>query len=251
MSEKFLRADGLVELRPDPAKVADAARNRVGLITTGELCTACLVGDWGQSLLKVTKTLCDDCTWLESEVSRRAGTGRSRAGRPGPGRLRAGGASDPGDAAWASIRAARVAREERLAPVFARAVMLGVPVVDLGPGTGGFVPAIAYEDVERFDLVPRDAGARVARFAEWLRVLAPEDHAARSAVLADVHELARVLRAEQARARRARARAELDRAGREVVQALATVGRAPRTVGAAAGRLVRARFASVDGRVRA
>lgn len=245
MSETYLRADGLVELRPDPATLAQAARTGVTVITRGELCTACLVGDWGQSLLKVTKTLCDDCTWLESEVARRAGTARSRAGRPaGGGVLQVAGRTDPYDEAWAPVRAAYGVRTRRLVEVFDRAVALGVPLVDIdtGDGDGRTVRAVAREDLRRHELLDESAPVRVRRFAAWLRVLAPEDHAARADVLADVRGLAHALCAHQDEVRAARARADLERATREAVQGLTAVGRAPVALGAAAGRVVRTRL---------
>lgn len=249
MSETFLRADGLVELRPDPVAVAEATRTGVDLVTRGELCTACLVGDWGLSLLRVAKTLCDDCTWLEAEVSRRAGAARSRAGRTaGDGVVQLAGLSDPDDASWAPVRAARRLRAMRLVEVFGRATELGVPVVELVADEGGIVLALNEGDLERSGLLPRGARARVDRFAEWLRVLAPAEHAARAAALADVDGLARALQAHQATVGRERAAARLRRATRAAGRGLATVGRAPLVLGAATSRLVRARCVQAAGR---
>jgi len=249
MSETFLRADGLVELRVDPAAVAEARRDGVNLLTRGELCTACLVGDWGLSLLTTTRTLCGDCTWLEAEVSRLAGTERSRAGRPAGGAvLQPGGRTDPRDEAWAPVRAAFGVRTRRLAEVFDRAEALGVPLIDLDTGDGRTVRAAARQDLRRRELIDESADVRVRRFASWLRVLAPEDHAARAEVLGDVEGLARALRAHQDDVRVARARADLERAARETVRGLAAVGRAPVALGTAAGRVVRARLTRAGSR---
>lgn len=251
MSELYLCADGTVESRPSPAKVADAARRGVNLITSGELCTACLVGTWGRSHLRLTQTLCDECTWLEAEVSRRAGTGLSRAGRRGPGELRPGGERDRDDAAWAPIRAARVLREEQVSRVFVRASALGASFVDLTTTDGRVLPVLSYADVERLNLLPRGAEERARRFAEWLRALAPEDHAARSAELADVHALAHALHAHEADTRRQQARADLARATRDTAKAATTLGRAPRVLGAAAARVLQVRFAPTERHARA
>ena len=245
MSETFLRADGLVELRPDPAAVAEATRTGVDLVTRGELCTACLVGDWGLSLLRVAKTLCDDCTWLEAEVSRRAGAARSRAGRTaGDGDVQLAGLSDPDDASWAPVRAALQLRDARLTELLDDAAASGMAVVELDSvrDHDRTVRAVSRQDALRSGLLDDSAEARVRLFAEWLRLLAPEDHAVRADVLADVPALAHALRAHQVGVMAASARADVDRVGRETARALATVTRAPLALGAVVSRLVRVRL---------
>lgn len=237
MGEKLLRADGTVEWRPGTGTVRQVKRQGATVITRGQLCTACLVGDWGLSTLKAAWTLCPDCVWLNAEVSRRAGVRTpSRAGRPLPG---SGDQLLREDPSWEPVRAARRVRDAQLADVFARAPQAGVAVVDLTDRYGTY-RAIDCADLAPSGLIAAGAEARVRRFAQWLRALAPEEYTVRAGAFADVAGLAAALREHLREARRSQARTELHRAVREVADGFARIGRAPRVVGSAVVGVVRA-----------
>ncbi|MFI2294464.1 hypothetical protein [Isoptericola sp. NPDC019571] len=227
MSRKSLRPDGHVEWRPDPATVSRATGAGRYVISEGQLCTACLVGDWPMSMFRFSQTLCDACRALDGEVTRRAGLDEGpRAGRLVGGSGRIGGLHDPYDSDWEPVRQALAYRQARLASVFVRARALGI--VRLEEGLPGTAPRelVGYDDLRAYALVPDAMPDRVRRYADWLQALDPTGHAVRDRALSDVDSLADWLRRRERYVRRARARAELDRTARVTAQVPRDLARA-------------------------
>ncbi len=236
--QKFLRPDGVVEWRPDARTKSEIVARGGHVISRGQLCTACLVGDWGMSLLKLNKTLCDLCASLEAEVTRRANLPDGKnAGQWDGGVIVIGetdhSGADSGPEAVEPVRRARDYRAVRLAPVFVQARALGVFVLE--EGGPGQPPAelVSTDDLREHALIPALMGDRVSRYVEWLRELDPDGYALRAAVLADVHGLASWLRELDRKIGRAHARAELDRAARQAA-------RTPRALAGAASGVMKA-----------
>lgn len=235
MSESFLHASGLVEWRPD-AKTTERVTARGGyVISGGQLCTACLVGTWPMSMFRQSQTLCETCTSLDGEVTRRAGPARlTSAGRPASRVIRAGGLDDLNDPDWDPVRRARALRAEKLAQVFVHARGLGIVLLEeREPGQAPH-EVIDYDDLRRHDLIPDDMPTRIRRFADWLQVLEPQAYEQRTEALAQVGSLSRMLVEEARTRRRARSRAELDRAFQDAQ-------RVPQTVISAVAGVLRAR----------
>lgn len=207
-SDKFLRPDGVVEWRPDEAITARAAAAGAPVIGQGRLCTACLVGDWPMTSLRMSQTLCDACRALEAEVARRAGLG--------------GGSTR----ARVTVEQARAYRAARLAGVFVRARALGVVQLEESrrPGRPPY-ELVAYDDLRRHDLIPGTMADRVRRYSDWARQLDPVSFAERAQVLADVDALARWLRRHVRDSARAHARHELDQAVRDAARAPGNLAR--------------------------
>lgn len=234
MSDTFLRPDGIVEWRPAPEVKARLRADGATVYSRGQLCTACLVGSWPQTLLRFAQTVCPTCQRLDAEVTARSGLEHpSRAGRlttavADPARL-----NDPADTAWDPVRQARAVRARRLGPVFVQARSLGVVLVEEHGVGRAPVELVACDALDRPGLIPSAMEDRVRRYAAWLEELAPDDFTERAAAFDDVDSLAAVLRSREREARVARARAELARARRDAA-------RAPRALAEAAAELVRA-----------
>ncbi|MEG3614656.1 hypothetical protein [Isoptericola haloaureus] len=219
VQDKVLLESGRVERRPDTQTVQALATRGASAITVGQLCTACLVGDWPMSMFRQAQTLCDTCTALDREVARRSGLAEgTRAGRfPGQS-ARIGGLNDQHDPDWEPIRQAHDYRRGELAGVFLRARSLGVVQLEERHLGQAPIEVIPIDVLRRHDLIPADMPGRVRRFADWLQALDPEGYRRRSATLSDVDTLSNVLIAHERKRQRARSRAELDRAVRDAAR---------------------------------
>ena len=195
MSDMFLRPDGVLLWRPD-AETRAGIRARGGyVIASGQLCTACLVGSWPSSMLRVRQTLCSGCARLEAEVSRRAGLAESKSAAQWRGGVIVFGPSggiEGDDGGEDVVRRSRAYRAERLYPVFVHARALGIVLLEEGkPGTP---PAelLPTDVLREHGLIPESPRDRAERYVAWLRALDPAGYARRAEVLADVDALARL-----------------------------------------------------------
>lgn len=191
MTTTYLRNDGHVQVRYDPETAEEFRREGASAPTVGFLCTSCRVGTWGMFLLKLARTLCDRCDWLDREVGYLAGTPIRRTGK-----LTKGAKIDLDLPEWKPVVAARQYNVERLSEVFTEAERLGVPTTEVTE-MGVSHLAIDVDDVKRFNLIPSEPEDYVRRLAEWFRVLGPEEYRDRAHVFDDVNGLAGMFRARE------------------------------------------------------
>ncbi|WP_029253888.1 hypothetical protein [Paraoerskovia marina] len=189
MAEKYyLRIDGMLEHEPGARRRERARRTGVTLIEHGMLCTACMVGSWGRTVLSRNRTLCMVCHHLANHLATAATT--SPADRQSIlHRLSGPSAGDDG-----GVAAARAHLKARVHGVFDEAVLQGVTIVERPTRSGPTTPAIDVRDLRRSGLVSDAMEQRVHRYADWLKALEPADHAVQAEALSDVAGLGAMLR---------------------------------------------------------
>jgi hypothetical protein len=232
--KKYLHADGIVEQKPNATELKNARRRGFTIQTRGQLCAACLVGDWGRNGINWMNFLCSDCMWLDHAVTQLAGAEPSaRTTRTDH-----------------NLATARSFRTQRLARVFAQAEALGVPTHDASDpyNSTDTSAGLAWDDITQYGLISRSHEDRVIRFAEWLAYIDPEAYAARAVVLADVAPLASALGARERRFRQGAARRQLSRAMDDLRKGFMLIATAPHSLVAAMSDIIASHVSRVNRR---
>lgn len=167
---------------------AHIARQRKQAYQTGQVCSACLVGSWPQTLLRSQQYLCASCQHLGHTIA---------ASSQSPWTL---GNQD-------EIRlAARSLRTDRLSTVFDAATANGCEVSVSPEG----IRELSYANY--LDLVGGSAAVRAQRFVAWVQTVAPDLASSWAALLSDVKYLTAEIDRHHRRVLRAQARIHVERA---------------------------------------
>lgn len=181
----YLRIDGTIDQVVSAKEKARALKRGVTFTSSGQLCTACLMGRWGMSQLNMHQTLCDTCLTLENIVAAACGLEATQSVVAG---ITARGRSQ---SAWEE---AVNYRRLRVVELFDHAVLAGIPMTERTVHHGKKMPALPIRVLEREGIISTSVEDRVERYAAWLKEFLPDNYAVCAAELTNVATLATQLR---------------------------------------------------------